>query len=125
MKRERNFHQLALERSQVALVPLHWTVVHPITAGSPLLGFTPQQLREAEAGLLVLITAHEEMFSTRVSVRASYYWHDITLDAKFADIFEVSTGESIAIDVDHLDRLDRLPEGATSVPFGRELTKKG
>ena len=124
-KRERNFHQLALERSQVALFPLHWTVVHPITADSPLLGFTPQQLREAEAELLVLITAHEETFSTRVSVRASYYWDDITWDAKFADIFAQSTGESIAIDVDRLDRLDRLPEGTTSVPSGRELTKKG
>jgi len=124
-KRERNFHQLTLERSQVALFPLHWTVVHPITDDSPLLGFTPQRLREAEAELLILITAHEETFSTHVSVRASYYWDDITWDAKFADIFAQSTGESIAIDVERLDRLDRLPEGTTSVPSSLELTKKG
>lgn len=124
-KRERNFHQLALERNQVSVFPLHWTVVHPITAGSPLLGFTPQQLREAEAELLILITAHEETFSTQVSVRASYYWDDMTWDAKFADIFAQSTGESIAIDVERLDRLDRLPEGTTSVPAAGELTTSG
>ena len=123
-KRERNFHQLALERSQVALFPLHWTIVHPITADSPLHGFTPQQLRESEAELLILISAHEETFSTHVSVRASYYWDDITWDAKFADIFAQAAGESIAIDVERLDRLDRLPEGATSVPSAKELTKK-
>ena len=124
-KRERNFHQLDLERSQVSVFPLHWTIVHPITTGSPLLGFTPQQLREAEAELLILISAHEETFSTHVSVRASYYWDDITWDAKFADIFAQSTGESIAIDVERLDRLDRLTEGTTSVPSTRELTTKG
>lgn len=124
-KRERNFHQLALERSGVAVFPLHWTVVHPITADSPLHGFTPQQLREAEAELLILITAHEETFSTHVSVRASYYWDDVTWDAKFADIFAQSAGESIAIDVERLDRLDRLPEGTTSVPAAAELTTKG
>ena len=124
-KRERNFHQLDLERSQVSVFPLHWTIVHPIATGSPLLGFTPQQLRESEAELLILISAHEETFSTHVSVRASYYWDDITWDAKFADIFAQTTGESIAIDVERLDRLDRLPEGTTSVPSAQELTTKG
>lgn len=58
-------------------------------------------------------------------MRASYNWDDITWDAKFADIFAQSTGESIAIDVERLDRLDRLPEGTTSVPSTRKLTKKG
>lgn len=124
-KRERNFHQLTLERSQVAVFPLHWTVVHPLTVDSPLRGFTPQQLRESEAELLILISAHEETFSTHVSVRASYFWDDITWDARFADIFAQSAGESIAIDVERLDRLDRLPEGTTSVPAPRELTTSG
>ena len=39
--RQRNFHQLALERSSVEFFTLHWTVVHPITADSPLAGATP------------------------------------------------------------------------------------
>ncbi|MFL5608367.1 MAG: transporter, partial [Gemmatimonadaceae bacterium] len=36
--RAREFHQLALERSSVEFFNLHWTVVHPITADSPLAG---------------------------------------------------------------------------------------
>jgi inward rectifier potassium channel len=39
--RERVFHELALERSAVELFTLHWTIVHPITARSPLAGGTP------------------------------------------------------------------------------------
>ena len=46
-RRERNFHQLALERNSVEFFTLHWTVVHPITADSPLRGVTPESLRAA------------------------------------------------------------------------------
>src|SRR4051812_44864640 len=86
-RRERNFHQLALERSSVEFFTLHWTVVHPITAESPLHNATPASLRAAEAELLILVNAHEESFSTRVTARASYIWEEIRWDAKFASIF--------------------------------------
>src|SRR4051812_34844973 len=42
--RERNLHELELERSTVELFTLHWTIVHPITATSPLAGVTPESL---------------------------------------------------------------------------------
>lgn len=118
--RERNLHQLTLERKSVAFFPLHWTVVHPITADSPMRGLTPESLRESQAELLILAHAHEETFSTRVSARASYTWSEITWDAKFANIFTTSTGDGLAIDVERLSRLDRLPDGTTRVPAALE-----
>jgi inward rectifier potassium channel len=115
-RRERNFYPLALERKSVDLFTLHWTVVHPITADSPLRGATPESLRAAQAELLVLVNAHEETFSTRVTARASYWWDEIRWDAKFASVFASSPDGSVAIDVERLDRLDRLEPGTTSVP---------
>jgi inward rectifier potassium channel len=115
-KRERNFHRLELERDSVEFFTLHWTVVHPITAESPLCGLTPAKLRESEAEFLVSVNAHEETFSTRVTARTSYWWEDVTWDAKFASIFASAPDGVIAIDVERLGRLDRLEEGATSVP---------
>lgn len=114
--RERNVHQLALERSSVAFFPLHWTVVHPITDTSPLRGITPESLRASQAELLILVTAHEETFSTRVSARASYTFEEVTWDARFASIFTASPGDGLAIDVERLSRLERLDEGTTRVP---------
>ena len=70
--RERNFHALALERNSVEFFTLHWTVVHPITADSPLAGVTPESLADSQAEFLIFINALEETFSTRVSTRASY-----------------------------------------------------
>ncbi len=120
--RQRNFYPLALERNSVDLFTLHLTVVHPITADSPLRGATPESLRAAQAELLILINAHEETFSTRVTARASYFWDEIRWDAKFASVFATATDDVVAIDVERLDRLDRLEPGTTSVPSAAELT---
>jgi inward rectifier potassium channel len=119
-KRERNFYPLALERDSVDLFTLHWTVVHPINADSPMRGMTPDKLRDAQAEVLILVNAHEENFSTRVTARASYLWDEIRWDAKFANVFASSPDGAIAIDVDRLDRLDRLDPGTTSVPAAIE-----
>ncbi len=115
-KRERNFHSLELERNQVEFFTLHWTVVHPISASSPLAGVTPERLRQSQAEFLVLVNAHEDTFSTRVISRTSYVPDEVTWDAKFASIFANSSDGSIAIDVERLDRVERLEEGATRVP---------
>jgi inward rectifier potassium channel len=118
--RQRRFHQLALERSSVEFFSLHWTVVHPITADSPLAGVTPERLRAAEAELLVLVDAHEETFSTRVTARASYLWDEVRWDVRFASVFAGGPDGVLAIDVDRLDRTERLDEGATIRPAALE-----
>jgi hypothetical protein len=64
----------------------------------------------------VLVTGLEETFSTRVTARGSYRWDEVRWDAKFADMFVPSPDGIITIDVDRLDRFDRLPEGATATP---------
>ena len=120
-KRERNFHRLELERSGVEMLPLHWTVVHPITAASPLRGMTPQSLAAAEAEFLVFVTAHESTFSTRVTTRTSYWYEELSWDVKFASIFTSAAEGRLAIDVERLDRTERLPEGTTSLPAAMEL----
>lgn len=119
-QRERNFHQLKLERNDVIFFPLHWTIVHPIDERSPLRGVTPERLRRGEAEILILISAHEETFSTQVSVRHSYLWDEITWDAKFTSIFINITDDALAIDTERLSRFDRLPENSTRVPASHE-----
>ena len=118
--RSREFYQLDLERHAVEFFTLHWTVVHPITGTSPLRGFTPAMLREAEAELLVSVNAHEATFSTRVTQRSSYLWDEIKWDAKFANIFVSAPEGLIAIDVERLDRFELLPEGSTAAPAAAE-----
>jgi inward rectifier potassium channel len=119
-ERERNFHALQLERDQVELFNLHWTVVHPIDANSPLRGMTPDDLRQAEAEFVISVTAHEESFSSTVRQRTSYKWDEMRWDVKFASIFTSAPDDVIAIDVERLSRTEPLPEGSTRTPAKRE-----
>src|SRR5574338_361468 len=118
--RVRRFHELSLERQRVEFFTLHWTVVHPITPTSPLAGVTPEELRESKAEVLVLATGHEETFSTRVTARTSYLYDEVTWDAKFADMFVDSPDGIITVDLERLDRVDRMTEGSTAKPFEGE-----
>ncbi|HEU4588353.1 MAG TPA: hypothetical protein VFS11_06880 [Gemmatimonadales bacterium] len=120
-QRKRRFHPLELERRRVELLSLYLTVVHPIDRASPLAGITPEELREAKAELLVLVTAQEEIFSTRITARTSYLWDEIAWDARFADMFVDSPDGIVTVDIGRLDRLDRLPEGSTRRPAPAEL----
>ncbi len=119
-ERTRNFHQLELERDSVELFTLHWTVVHPITAASPLAGMTPESLAAAEAEFLVFVSAHEGTFSTSVRARTSYVWEELRWDVRWASVFASSSDGVVAIDVDRLDRTERLAEGTTSQPAAGE-----
>ncbi len=118
--RERNFHLLALERDQVELFNLHWTVVHPIDAQSPLRGMTPDDLRTAQAEFIISVSAHEESFSTQVRQRTSYTWEELRWDVRFASIFTSAADDVIAIDVERLSRTEPLAEGATRRPAVHE-----
>ncbi|HWJ43787.1 MAG TPA: hypothetical protein VNR63_00260, partial [Gaiellaceae bacterium] len=118
--RERNFHTLALERNSVEFFTLHWTIVHPITADSPLAGVTPDILADAQAEFLIFVDALEETFSTRVSTKSSYIWDEIRWDVKFASIFANGPEGVIAIDVERLSRTERLDDGATRTPAALE-----
>ena len=121
--RERDFHQLALERNSVEFFTLHWTVVHPITASSPLAGMTPESLAASQAEFLIFVSALEETFSTRVSSRSSYLWDEVRWDVKFASIFANGPEGVMAIDVERLSRTERLPDGATRAPAALEKTR--
>lgn len=124
-KRERDFRELKLERTSVEFFTLHWTVVHPITAESPLAGITPAKLAAAEAEFVIALSAHEETFSTRVTRRASYTWDEIRWDVKFSNVYAAAPAGIIAIDVDRLSRTDALPEGTTSLPASLESLPRG
>ena len=109
----RRFHQLKLEREQVAFFPLSWTVVHPIDEESPLSGLTAADLRAGDAEFPILLTGIDETFSQTVHARSSYKWDEIVWHARFADIFNRPTAgddDVLTIDVRRLHSIERLPE---------------
>ncbi len=99
--RRRRFDQLALERDFIIFMPLHWVVVHPITANSPFRGMTRESLAGGDPEVVCLITADDETFAQTVHARTSYDDSDIVWGARFRDMYLADT-DRVAIDLNRL-----------------------
>lgn len=92
-KKSRKFDPLTLERDKVMFFPLHWTVVHPITAESPLAGATATSLIDADAEIFILMTAFDEASSQTVHSRTSYRADEVLFGSRYKDMFVGKGGE--------------------------------
>jgi inward rectifier potassium channel len=99
---KREFHELGLERDQVTLLPLAWTVVHPIDESSPLSGMSWEQIEAADPEFFVVLTGLDETFAQQVHARRSYRTSELVWGARFADLFIRRPDQPIAIDVRRL-----------------------
>ena len=102
----RRFYELPLERKMVLFFPLHWVVVHPIDAASPLQGVDAEGLARSDAEFLVYLTAFDETFSQNVHARSSYKFHEVVVGARFADIFDKRDDGVPAIDLRRLSAIE-------------------
>lgn len=83
---ERKYFQMPAEVSKISFFSLSWTVVHALTEKSPLYGFTPQDMLDAEAEIMVLVKAIEEANHQTVYTRHSYTAAELVWGAKFKSI---------------------------------------
>ncbi len=103
---QRRFHTLELERDDVAFFPLAWTVVHPITASSPLWGVDVDELARRDAEFVVLLRGTDDTFSQVVHARSSYKPSEIVWHARFSSVYVPDTDGRIAIDVRRLHAVE-------------------
>lgn len=105
----RRFDLLELERKSVAFFPLAWTVVHPINDNSPLKSMTAEDLKNADAEILILLTATDETFAAVVHTRSSYKHEEIKFGHKFVSIYnKVENGETISINIKKLSKIEKV-----------------
>jgi len=105
----RRFFALKLERNRINFLTLSWTVVHPIDENSPLFGFTPQDLEESDAELLLLINGYDDTYAQNVHARQSYKWHEVVWNAKFKVMFHPSDDlQRTILDLDRINDIEQL-----------------
>jgi inward rectifier potassium channel len=103
----RRFEALPLERNKVTFFPLSWTVVHPIDDASPLAGKTREDLEQAQAEILVLLTGIDETFEQTVHARSSYRADEIVWNARFRSMFlPIDSRSRIAVDVSRVHDIE-------------------
>lgn len=100
---KRHFAQLPLERDQVVLFPLNWTIVHPITKESPMYGKTLQDMREMRAEVLVMIAGFDESYNQHIHTNSSFTCKEIETGVKFKPMYTSSNEDATLLNLDDLD----------------------
>jgi inward rectifier potassium channel len=103
---QRRFVPLELERPRVIFFPLTWTIVHPITARSPLYGKTPEALQQMQAEVLVMIKGFDDTFGQTVYARYSYRYDEITWGSRFAPAFEIEKEGDVRVELDRVSEIE-------------------
>jgi len=97
---ERKFDYLTLERDNILLFPLTWTIVHPIETTSPLYGRSLQDLKNLQAEFIVFVKGFDETFGQVVHNRYSYRYDELVWGAKFLPAFTVQESGDLLLEID-------------------------
>lgn len=101
---KRRFAPLELERDYVALFPLNWTIVHPITEDSPMYRWSKDDYCRRRSELLIMVEGFDETFAQNVHINNSYLHDEIIWNARFQPMyFERESMLEL-----HLDRIDHI-----------------
>lgn len=94
----RRLTDLALVRDRSPAFAISWTVMHRITADSPLAGATADSLAAVGATLLCVLSGLDDTLLATVTARHVYAAGDIRFGHRFADIMSQHDDGGITID---------------------------
>jgi inward rectifier potassium channel len=105
---KKQYFQLPLEIEKLSLLPLSWTIVHPILKDSPLYGLTRREAKEMGLEILTLVTGFDEVFSQHINSKKSYIAEEFEWDKKFKKIFSAQEDGNILLDLNELNVLEDI-----------------
>jgi inward rectifier potassium channel len=82
----RRIHELRLARGDTPLFTLTFLALHVVDAESPLHGFTPASLADAQVRFVVTVTGLDATFASTIHARRIYHAEDLVWNARFADV---------------------------------------
>ena len=107
-KLKRSFYPLELERSKISILPLNWTIVHPITEDSLLFEKTIEELKVAEVEIVLILKAFDDTFAQTIHARTSYQDEDIEWNSKFELMHYHNTAGKLVLDYSKLDNIEKV-----------------
>ena len=88
------YFNLPLQIDRVSFLPLSWTMVHPITAESPLAGMSHEDLEQRRAEVLIIIKGIDEGYMQPVITRHSFRYDEIVWGGRYVRAYGVENGEA-------------------------------
>ncbi|MGH7436429.1 MAG: ion channel [Polyangiaceae bacterium] len=92
-------YDLQLTRERSPAMARSWTVLHPITAGSPLFGATPESMARQEVEVLVSVVGVDDTSLQPVHARKQYEDRDVVWGARHGDIISEDATGNVILDI--------------------------
>lgn len=104
----RNYRPLELERNTLSMLPLNWTVVHPLDENSPIVKCRafPEGNRDLE--IMIVLEGYDDTFANIVRTHYSYQFDEIVWNARFDPTFFFEDDGYTKLDLSKLDDFTRL-----------------
>ena len=94
----KNYYRLKLERDSILMLPLTWTIVHPIDEDSPLHGKSKEEITALNPEIMVTIKGFNEVYGQHIRSRYSYGIKDFKWNKGFQRIY-YSDGDKVGFDL--------------------------
>lgn len=89
-ERKNSFYSLDLDISKANTLVSNWTIVHPVNEESPFYNLTQQDIKDAQAEILVFVKGYDDEYANSVVSRGSYTADEFVYGAKFNMMYEPS-----------------------------------
>lgn len=101
--RMRRAHPLTLDRHEMPVFNLAWTLMHRLDEQSPLFGLTPETLRQRVISFIVSFSGVDSTTVQSVHARQTYLPDAVQFGYRFADMIDPTTPGLLVVDHAELD----------------------
>jgi inward rectifier potassium channel len=102
----RHSHTLKLIRSQLPILPLAWTVMHPIDESSPIYGMDSAQLVQSDARLFLSLEARDPSITALVYELRNFQPQDVAFGMRYADAVVTEPDGSTVMDLNMISGIE-------------------
>ncbi|MGH1335227.1 MAG: ion channel [Aureispira sp.] len=100
-KERRTYRPLELERNTLSMLPLSWTVVHPLSEESPV-QICKTMEDQSDLEIMVILESYDDTFANIVRTHYSYKFEEIVWNASFESAFEFDENGATILDLDKI-----------------------
>ena len=104
----RRFYDLELVRLRSPVFELTFSLMHAITAASPLALATAQSLEAEQAELVITVAGSDETMGQTTHARYSYQWDEVLWNHRFVDIFVRAGQAATVLDMDRFNDVQQI-----------------
>ncbi|WCL81213.1 ion channel [Saprospira sp. CCB-QB6] len=104
----RKFSPLSLEREQLRIMPLNWTVVHPLNEDSPIQNLGKSSCSRQKLELIVIFQAHDDSHGIQLRSYHSYNSEEIIWNARFVSMFQAGRNGRTLLELSKISDFEYL-----------------